>query len=70
MTAQCNLAAHSGTSPTFDRLSVSHTKSSIVGASVTIPILNGKLQLGTWQGVYLLEYRALPHSRKVVATVM
>ncbi|SGY47316.1 BQ5605_C001g00520 [Microbotryum silenes-dioicae] len=50
--------------------SVSHSKSSLIGASVQIPIMNGRLALGTWQGIYLLEFRKLPHSRRIVATVL
>ncbi|KAE9367755.1 hypothetical protein N431DRAFT_348858 [Stipitochalara longipes BDJ] len=46
-----------------------HIKSALVGASVTIPITNGKLGLGNWQGVWYLEFRASKHSRKVVATI-
>jgi len=46
-----------------------HIKSALIGASVTIPISNGKLGLGTWQGIYYLEFRASKHSRKVVATI-
>ena len=46
-----------------------HIKSSLIGASVTIPIKDGKLATGTWQGVYLLEFRASKHSRRVVATI-
>lgn len=34
-----------------------HAKSSIIGTSITIPITNGKLNLGTWQGIYLCEFR-------------
>ena len=34
-----------------------HIKSSLVGSSVTIPISNGRLNLGTWQGIYLCEFR-------------
>ena len=34
-----------------------HAKSSIIGTSVTIPITNGKLNFGTWQGIYLCEFR-------------
>lgn len=34
-----------------------HAKSSIIGTSVTIPLTNGKLNLGTWQGIYLCEFR-------------
>ena len=46
-----------------------HIKSSLVGASVQIPITNGQLNLGTWQGIYLCEFRNQGGSRKVVATV-
>ncbi|WP_136479791.1 secondary thiamine-phosphate synthase enzyme YjbQ [Cognatitamlana onchidii] len=46
-----------------------HIKSSILGASVLIPITNGKLNLGVWQGVYLCEHRNHAGSRHVVITV-
>jgi secondary thiamine-phosphate synthase enzyme len=46
-----------------------HIKSSLVGASVQIPITNHQLNLGTWQGIYLCEFRNHGGSRKVVATV-
>ncbi|KAH7329239.1 hypothetical protein B0I35DRAFT_448495 [Stachybotrys elegans] len=46
-----------------------HIKSSLIGASVTIPIRDGRLQLGQWQGVYLMEFRASKHERRVVATI-
>ncbi|OCK75897.1 UPF0047-domain-containing protein [Lepidopterella palustris CBS 459.81] len=46
-----------------------HVKSALIGASVTIPISNGKLATGTWQGIWYLEFRAARHSRKVVATI-
>ena len=38
-----------------------HAKSSMVGVSLTIPITNGRLNLGTWQGIYLCEFREGPH---------
>ncbi|TFK41064.1 hypothetical protein BDQ12DRAFT_678825 [Crucibulum laeve] len=78
--------------------SVSHTKTSLVGSSISIPITNGQLNLGTWQGssdnnlsryyplfkfvdghylpycdhlgIYLTEFRHLPHTRRVVATIL
>ncbi|WFC99746.1 Rho GTPase activating protein [Malassezia yamatoensis] len=50
--------------------SASHTKASIIGPSVTIPITEGRLNLGTWQGVYLCEFRRAKHSRRIVATVL
>ena len=45
-----------------------HLKSSILGCSVQIPITNGSLNLGTWQGIYLCEHRNHSGSRKVVVT--
>lgn len=48
----------------------SHIKSSILGSSVSIPITNGKFNLGTWQGIYLCEHRNRGGSRKVVVTLM
>lgn len=46
-----------------------HAKSSIIGNSLTIPIINGRLNLGTWQGIYLCEFRDYGGPRKIVATV-
>lgn len=46
-----------------------HVKSSIIGTSVTIPITNGKLNLGTWQGIYLCEFRNYGGNRRMVATI-
>ena len=43
--------------------------SSIIGTSVTIPITNGKLNLGTWQGIYLCEFRNYGGNRRMVATI-
>lgn len=45
-----------------------HIKSTLVGSSVTIPISNGKLNLGTWQGIYLCEFRNNGGRRKLVLT--
>ncbi len=47
-----------------------HVKASMMGASVMIPISNGRLQLGTWQGIYLCEHRNQAAGRNVVITVM
>ena len=47
-----------------------HAKSIITGASINIPITNGKLNLGTWQGIYLCEFRNHGGSRHVVATII
>ena len=46
-----------------------HAKASIIGASVTIPITNGRLNLGTWQGIYLCEFREFGGDRKLIATI-
>ena len=46
-----------------------HLKSSILGSSVTIPITNGTLNLGIWQGIYLCEHRNHGGSRSVVLTL-
>ncbi len=46
-----------------------HIKSVLTGSSVSIPITNGKLNLGTWQGVYLCEFRNRGGSRKIVVTI-
>ncbi|MCJ0742778.1 secondary thiamine-phosphate synthase enzyme YjbQ [Pedobacter montanisoli] len=45
-----------------------HLKSSLTGASVLIPVTNGQLNLGTWQGIYLCEHRNHGGSRRVIIT--
>jgi secondary thiamine-phosphate synthase enzyme len=47
-----------------------HMKSSIFGSSLSIPITDGKLNLGTWQGIYLNEHRNIPTKRDIVLTVI
>jgi len=47
----------------------SHAKSTIVGSSVTVPISGGRLDLGTWQGIYLCEFRDRGGRRNLVVTV-
>ena len=46
-----------------------HAKSSLFGVSLTIPITNGRLNLGTWQGIYLCEFRDNGGARRIVATI-
>lgn len=46
-----------------------HVKASLMGASVSIPVANGRLRTGTWQGIYLCEHRDHGGSRKVVLTL-
>ncbi len=47
-----------------------HIKAAMLGTSLTIPVSNGRLQLGTWQGIYLCEFRNRGGRRKLVITVM
>ena len=47
-----------------------HLKASIIGSSVTIPITEGRLNLGTWQGIYLCEFRKHGGSRRLVITII
>ena len=47
-----------------------HAKSSLMGVSLTIPITGGRLNLGTWQGVYLCEFRDYGGPRSIVLTVI
>jgi secondary thiamine-phosphate synthase enzyme len=46
-----------------------HLKSVITRASESIPIADGKLALGTWQAIYLIEHRSAPHERRIVVHV-
>ena len=46
-----------------------HLKSSILGSSISIPITDGKLNLGTWQGIYLCEHRNQGTGRRIIATI-
>jgi len=47
-----------------------HLKSSLIGAELTIPITNHRLNLGTWQGIYLCEFRNHGGSRRIVVTIL
>jgi secondary thiamine-phosphate synthase enzyme len=46
-----------------------HVKASLMGVSLQIPIREGRLMLGTWQGIYLCEHREQSHQREIVCTV-
>ena len=46
-----------------------HIKAAMIGNSLTIPITNGRLNLGTWQGIYLCEFRNHASGRQLVATI-
>ena len=43
-----------------------HVKAMLTGISLHVPVSGGKLSLGTWQGIYLIEHRARPHRREVL----
>ena len=46
-----------------------HVKSSLFGASLTVPVGDGRLLLGTWQGIYLCEHRQARHRRSIILTL-
>ena len=48
----------------------SHIRMVLTRTSETIPIADGKMQLGTWQGIFLFEHRRAPHRRKILITIM
>lgn len=48
----------------------SHFKSTLAGVSISIPISRGKLNMGTWQGIYLCEFRNFGGARNIVATII
>jgi secondary thiamine-phosphate synthase enzyme len=50
--------------------STSHIKMVLTRSSEVIPIADGRLQLGTWQGIFLFEHRRSPHLRRVIITVI
>ena len=47
-----------------------HIRTAITGNSLTIPVAGGRMMLGTWQGVFLVEHRRAPHKRRIVAQVI
>ena len=47
-----------------------HIRSALTSTSETVPVVNGKLSLGTWQGIYIWEHRAQPHNRKVMVIMV
>ena len=47
-----------------------HLKSALTQVQLTIPVSGGEIQLGTWQGIFLLEHRAAPHRRDLVLTLI
>jgi secondary thiamine-phosphate synthase enzyme len=47
-----------------------HIKSALTQTQLTIPVTDGRIQLGVWQGIFLLEHRASPHDRSLVLTLV
>ena len=47
-----------------------HARTLLAGMSVTVPVADSHLLLGTWQGIYLWEHRTAPHRREIVVTVI
>ena len=47
-----------------------HIRSALTSTSETVPVVNGKLSLGTWQGIYLWEHRDQTHNRKVMVSMI
>jgi len=47
-----------------------HIRAALTQTSLSVPIVNGKMALGTWQGIYLFEHRSAPHHRQVVLHVI
>jgi len=48
----------------------SHIRMVLTRTSETVPIADGRMQLGTWQGIFLFEHRRAPHWRKIMVTIM
>lgn len=47
-----------------------HVRSALTASSLTIPVMEGRLALGTWQGIYVWEHRSAPKTRRVTVTVV
>ena len=47
-----------------------HIKSALTQVQLSIPVTDGRMQLGVWQGIFLLEHRAMPHTRSLVLTLV
>jgi len=47
-----------------------HIRSALTSTSETIPVVNGKLSLGTWQGIYVWEHRDQTHNRMIIASIV
>ncbi len=64
-----NASLYQHTSEGLDDMT-SHIKASVLGSSVIIPVTNGRFNLGTWQGIYLCEFRNHTRSRNLVVTII
>ena len=47
-----------------------HIKSALTQTQLTIPVTDGRMQLGVWQGIFILEHRATPHTRSLILTLV
>jgi len=47
-----------------------HIKAAMIGTDITVPVTNGKLNLGQWQGIFLCEFRNNAGNRKIIATIL
>jgi secondary thiamine-phosphate synthase enzyme len=47
-----------------------HLKAAVTQVQLTVPVTDGKMQLGTWQGIFVLEHRASPHRRQIVLNLI
>ncbi len=47
-----------------------HIRTMLTGVSINVPVAGGRMELGTWQGIYLVEHRRTPHQREIVAHVL
>ncbi len=47
-----------------------HIRTMLTGASLSVPVADGRMLLGTWQGLYLAEHRRAPHTREIVAHII
>jgi len=48
----------------------SHIRAALTDTNLTIPVIDGEMALGTWQGLYVFEHPAVPHQRRIVAQII
>ena len=66
----CGLSINENCDPDVRIDMPAHAKSTLSGVSITIPITDGRLNLGTWQGIYFCEFRNYGGSRELVVTII